>query len=295
MGLVLNYLVPLEWREFGAAKSAAGRERHATDGDAEPCPAAPDGESGDDRRRPAKVSSEGSGASSAKRLAGSKGMTVVELMVVLAIVAAIMGIGAWSLSSLSNSDLRSDSSRVAAAIKYTYANAAINNTEYRIVFDMETGEYYSEIVKEPIVEKGRQGSTNGSDDDFLTEEAQRLADEVEEEQDLFEDDEENPFGMNRKVTYERVKDGVLKTTKLSDDTRFVRILKANNEDEFTEGKVSMSFFPNGFQEQVMIVIGSKEDEDVAYTLITEPLTGRVMTYSDAIEVPEGFGELEEDE
>ncbi len=266
VGFALNYLEPLEWREIGAAKAAAEQDRCATDGEVGACP-----------------------------MRGDSGMTVVELLVVMAIVAAMMGLGAWGLSSVSNSDLRDDANRVAAAIKYTYANAAINNTEYRLVFDMESGEYYTEIAKEPIVDKTPQGSTNGSEEDFLTEEAQRLADEVEEESDLFADDEENPFGVNRKVNYERVKSAVLKTTKLSTGNRFVRVVKANNEDAYTEGKVSMSFFPNGFQEQVMIVIGPEDEKDVAYTLITEPLTGRVMTYSEPIEVPEGFGEVEEDE
>jgi prepilin-type N-terminal cleavage/methylation domain-containing protein len=293
MDVVLNHLAPLEWREFGAAKAAAEQDRRGTDGHVEVCVGTEPA-----RRDAVRVPPRRESACDVRTLdkgdRGRAGMTVVELLVVMAIVASIMGIGAWSLSSVSNTDLRDDANRVVSAIKYTYANAAINNTEYRIVFDMDTGEYHSEIVKEPVVEHEPQGSTNGSDDDFLTEEAQRLADEVEEESDLFEDDEENPFGVNRKVSYERVKDGVLKTTKLSSDVKFARIIKANNEDEYTHGKVSMSFFPNGFQEQVMIVIASADKEDVAYTLVTEPLTGRVMTYSEEIEVPEGFGEVEED-
>lgn len=218
-------------------------------------------------------------------------MTVVELIVVMAIAAAMMGLGLYGLGSVSDSDLRDDAMRVAAAMRYTYSTAALNNAQMRLVFNMDSGEYYTEIAKGPVVEKA--DSTMRDTDDFLTEEAQRLADEVEEERDLFNDDEDNAFGVNRKISYERLQDGVLKTTRLSAGTRFTRFVTPTTEEEFDSGTVSMTFFPNGFQEQVMLVI--KNESGAAYTLVTEPLTGRVLTYSDEIEVPEDFGELEEAE
>ncbi len=218
------------------------------------------------------------------------GMTVVELMIVLAIAGMMMGLGVYGLSSVSNSDLRDDAMRVSAAIKYTYSMAALNNAQMRLVFDMNTGEYYTEVSKGPVVEE----TTNSeATEDFLTEEAQRLADKVEEERDLFDEEEGNALGVNRKVSYERLQDGVLKTTKLSEGTKFARFVKPAAEGEFTDGQVSMSFFPNGFQEQVMLVI--KSESGAAFTLVTEPLTGRVLTFSDEIDVPEDFGEVEEDE
>ena len=159
-----------------------------------------------------------------------------------------------------------------------------------MVFDLDTGEYYSEIARGPVIEE----TTSVADaDDFLTEEAQRLAEKVEEESSLFDKDEENPFGVNRQINYERLEDGVLKTTKLSSGTRFTRFVSPSNQQEFTEGKASMMFYPNGFQQQVMLVI--KSEDGSAFTLITEPLTGRVLTHSKEIEVPEDFGVVEEDD
>lgn len=218
-------------------------------------------------------------------------MTVVELLVVMAIAAGIMGLGVYGLSSVSNSDLRDDAMRVTAAIKYTYSNAALNNAEYRLVFNMDSGEYHSEIAKGPIVQPQ---STSAEDaDDFLTEEAQRLAEKVEEESSLFDEKDGNALGVNRQISYERLEDGVLKTTKLSEGTKFKRIVTPASEDAFEEGEVQMSFFPNGFQEQVMIVIQNEAGQ--AFTLVTEPLTGRVLTYSKEIDVPEDFGLVEEED
>ncbi len=221
----------------------------------------------------------------------ARGITVVELMVVLAIIAIMMGLGAYAMGSLGDGSLREDAGNVVAAIKYTYANAAINNSEYRLVFDLDTGTYQSEVARTTAVRSAPMGTTNT--DDFLTEEAQRLAAKVEKERDLFADEEANPFGMNRKVSYERVEDGILQKTKLKSGDRFARIVKGNSDEEYTSGKVSMTFFPNGFQEQVMIVIESQSGAKIM--LVTEPLTGRVLTYTGTDEVPDGFGEVEEDE
>ena len=218
-----------------------------------------------------------------------RGITVVELMVVLAIIGMMMGLGAYMVAGIGDGELREDAGNLSAAIKYTYANAAVNNSEYRLVMNMDTGEYYSEVAHTAAVESST--SSLGSEEDFLTEEAQRLAEKVEKEKDLFDDDEENPFGMNRKVTYERVEDGVLKKTKLHSGVRFKSFIRAPSEDEWTEGEVSFSFFPNGFQEQVMIVLESQSGATIS--LVTEPMTGRVLTFTNEDEPPEGFGEVEE--
>lgn len=217
------------------------------------------------------------------------GVTVVELMVVLAIIASIMGLGAYSLSAIGAGDLKSDAMRLTSVIKYTYSNAGINNTRYRLVMKLGTGEYWTEVADSPVVTESET-----LDDDFLTDEARALADERAEETDLFDEREDNPFGMRRKVSYERVQDIVIKQTKLSDGVVFDKIYSPRFPDgPVEEGEMAISFYPNGFQEQAMIVIRNEAGQ--AYTLITEPMTGRVKLFGEEIDVPDGFGEVERDD
>jgi prepilin-type N-terminal cleavage/methylation domain-containing protein len=138
-----------------------------------------------------------------------KGVTIVELMVVMAIVASLMALGAYSLGMVGGNQLQSDTLRMASVIKYTYANACLNNTRYRLVMELGTGNYHTEITDEPVITASEQAA----DEEMLTEEARDLAKANERENDLFDETEENPFGVNRRVTFERVQDIVIKQTK----------------------------------------------------------------------------------
>ena len=191
-------------------------------------------------------------------LRSRRGFTLVEVMVVLAIMAAMVGGGAVLVGLLDAGKLRSEAVTITSACKYTYSQAAVNNTRYRIVFDLDTGSYSTEVVRSARVEEpvapapglpGAFGESQPARDEseFLTEEAQALAEKKEREDDLFDEAEDNPFGVNRRVTYERVQDGVIKPGKLPAGVKFKRIVVGNGVDR-EEGRASVSFFPNGFQE-----------------------------------------------
>ncbi len=228
-------------------------------------------------------------ASGRKPLA-PQGMTVVELMVVMFIMAMITGLGAYAMGMIGGSDIRNDTVRMNSVIKYTYSNASINNTRYRLVFEVGTGNYYTEVTDEPVVAI----DDTVEDQELLTEEARELAAQREKETDLFDDEESNPFGINRKVSFQRVNDVVIKKTGLSDGVIIDKVYSPRFPDgPITEGRASMSFFPNGYQEQVLIII--KDDAGKAYSILTEPFTGKIKIFSEEIEPPEGFGEAEEDD
>jgi type II secretory pathway pseudopilin PulG len=154
------------------------------------------------------------------KLRGTNGITIVELMVVMGIVATMLGVGAYSISTITASDLKNDALRVAAVMRYTYSNAALNNSRYRLVFNLETGEYYPEVTDEALI---ATSNTDEDDEEFLTDEARELGRQADEENDLFDEEEADPFGLNRKVSFQRVNDVVIEKTKLKQGIRFVEV------------------------------------------------------------------------
>lgn len=217
----------------------------------------------------------------------NRGITIVELMVVMAIVAMIMGIGVMSLGSIGAGALKADSNRLSSTMKYAYASAAVNNSHYRLVIDFETNGYHTEVANSALV-----SSTNTeADNELLTEEARELAEKDEKENDLFDEEEDNPFGINRKVSFDRVQDAVVEPQKLKEGHRFERMVTAAGE--IATGKGVVNFYPNGFQDQVAIVI--KDEDGKAFTLLTEPLSGSIKTYSQDKEIEDDFFEVEDDD
>lgn len=211
-------------------------------------------------------------------------------MVVLTIIATITGIGAYSLGMVGGNQLKSDALRIASVIKYTYANACLNNTRYRLVVELGTGNYYSEVTDEPVISLAEQSA----DEEMLTEEARELAKSKDREDDLFDEREANPFGVNRRISFERVQDVIIKDTKLGQGIVFAKAYTPRfPEKALEEGRAAVSFFPNGYMEPLLLII--KDEEGNAYSLLTEAMTGRVQVMSGEIDPPEGFAEVESDD
>lgn len=216
-----------------------------------------------------------------------RGITILELMIVLLIVSMVMGISVMTITRVSDADLRADAMRLASVMRYSRNAAAMNNARYRMVFDFQSREFYTEVTDEPLLSPHR----DRDDSEFLSEEARALAEEQSAQSDLWDHDED-PFRVNRKITYQRVQDAVIAPRTLKDGISFRRIYTTHRERPFEEGRAVVSFFPNGFQEQVMVVI--ENDNGAAFTIETEPLTGRVLVHPYEKQPEDEFGEVEED-
>ncbi|RAL22817.1 hypothetical protein DL240_07950 [Lujinxingia litoralis] len=221
----------------------------------------------------------------------ARGMTLIEILVVLVIVAGLMGAGISMMGVLTKSKLRDEAMRLTSVIKYAYNQAALNNTQYRLVLNLETGEYFTEMSEAPVV-------APQPDDDFaeglLPEEARALEEEHRQnKRSLFDESEDDPFGVSRRVGYERAEEAVVKLTSLRNGIEFESVRLAGRELPLTRGRAALRFFPNGFQQEAVIVL--RDESGGRYSLVTEPLTGRVRIYSGDWE-PEGdFGEVERDD
>lgn len=197
--------------------------------------------------------------------------------------------GAYMVGMIGAGALKDNALTLTSAIKYTYSQAVVNNSRYRLVFDLEQNTYHAELVHSAITPE-RQ--VDEEDEDLLTDEARALAEEKEREDDLFDDDEDNPFGVNRRVSYERVQDGIIKPGKFTDGVRVVSVKLATG-DVIDQGQAAINFFPNGFQEPVLVTL--EDPNEARFWLLTEPLTGRVRLFSDELDVPREFGQGEDDD
>lgn len=208
---------------------------------------------------------------------------------VLTIVAGLLGLGAGLMSSLTANDLKSSAMGVSASLRYTYNQAGMNNTHYRVVFDLDENVYYSEIVRSAHLTAAPPGE---EDEEFLTDEARALDRKKREKESLFDDDEDNPFGVNRKVSYERVQDGIIEPKPLKPGIRVLRVYTAGG-DVIEDGLAAINYYPTGWQDPVVIHFTDEGGE--VFSLITEPITGRIKMLSDEYIPDDDFGLGEDDD
>src|SRR4030095_15815612 len=74
-----------------------------------------------------------------------RGFTLVEVMVVLAIIGLIAGLGTRGLRSLAKSDLRESSAHLSGAMRYLFDRASTTGKIHRLVLDMDTNQYWAEV------------------------------------------------------------------------------------------------------------------------------------------------------
>ncbi len=77
----------------------------------------------------------------------ARGFTLVELLVVLAIIGLVLGLALPQLRELSGVELRSAARRLAGAARYASEQAAVRKSPHRIRFDFEQRAYRVEVAE----------------------------------------------------------------------------------------------------------------------------------------------------
>jgi type II secretory pathway pseudopilin PulG len=211
---------------------------------------------------------------STRSRSAARGLTVVELLVVLAIAASIMGLSFSAFSNMTHAKLRADAMRLSGALRMVYGRAAINGLRYQVTINMDAGTYRVDCSEENVV-------VTATNDD--------RRDERPDE----DDPEADPFGLGaRGPTLSDCSEPLLEQTALREGIAFARLVTSHHDEPVEEGTHTIAYFPNGFVERSIIWLRQGEDNYLALSI--DPMSGRVRIHAGDHEVPDDFFEVEED-
>jgi general secretion pathway protein H len=216
---------------------------------------------------------------------GRRGFTLIELIVVIAIGAIMIGSMTVAIGNIRKADLKSATGMMAGAMRYMYNLAVINNRPYRLVIDMNESIFWGEELEtdNPCARFLPEGDpvAEASDREREAEEKGKEAEDL------------GPVGLDPRrraqsssVSYKATKDNLLSRRQLPRGILVTGVMTSNHEGPREDGRVAIHFFPGGYAEQAYVWLGEEgdpdEDVEASVTLSLDSLMGRVTRHSGAL-------------
>jgi len=226
-----------------------------------------------------------------KRRSGERGLTLIELMITMAILALVTGAAMLSASVADSARLKRSAVMIAGAIRVAYGHANAISKPVRLVFDFDQRLIGLEEASSEL-KLDRKDATGGA---AAATEAEKKA--LEEAEQIVKGPRtpRPAFKPTRAFGFNPDKD---KTGKeLERNIRFLQIETSHQDDVVTKGRAYLYFWPGGQTERAAIqlrISGSDADQDVM-TLLVSPLTGKATFKKGKVSMPRPRDDAEESE
>lgn len=206
-------------------------------------------------------------------LAAPRGLTIIELAVVILLAVAMITASISMIGALLRADLRTDSEKIVASIRYLYNLSVLNNRAYRLVIDQSEGRYWGEEFDN--LEDGPCGAFLLEADDAAK--PKRRATSTGRRA-----DDETEAVAKSQNSFTKVKNHLLRKRSISNRVKFDGVLTEGQQDRIREGQVSIHFFPSGYVEHAFIYLSDGVQDGSVFTVETHPLLGSGKLYREEL-------------
>jgi general secretion pathway protein H len=199
------------------------------------------------------------------------GMTLIEILIVVGIIASFTVFVVGGISDTAKSNMRRTSGILIRTIKFSYTQAALTSTYYRLAFSLsaEPQTMHVEMSTDPFY-------IVRADDEA---EALRL----ENEESLSEEDlAEVSSGAQGAGSFQEMENDLFELKELPDNIKIASIQTQEQPEAIEEGDTYLYFFPKGYTQFAVIHLSDIEETNFM-TLVVNPLTGVVEVYAEYLE------------
>jgi type II secretion system protein H len=197
-------------------------------------------------------------------LKGQKGFTLIEIMVVVAIIALVSSMVIPSITSYFQVSLTSAAREMSGTIKEAYNSTVITGQVHRLVYDFKESQYW--------VESGPANILLDTKESREREARKRRFGEKDKKP-------SSPFTMDKTITKKKLP--------LPAGVSFEDVITQQSPDPITEGVAFTHFFPHGLIEQTIIHLQDKSKHHVS--LVIAPMVGKTDMYERYLTEAEAFG------
>ena len=220
------------------------------------------------------ISTERSATVSARMRAGARGMTLIEIMIVMVLMSLILGGVVFGTGQLSSSRLKHVSTSITGAIRVAYTRATATSKSMRIVFDLDEQTMWLEEGDVPMLLQTKDLTATGGADPVT--EAERRA-VVEGEQLVKGPRAPRAHFKMVQAFGAQGTEGGKGVRKIDRGIKFREVQAVHDDAPRTKGRAYLYFWPGGRTElaSIQLRIGDSTDDADTMTLLVSPLTGKV--------------------
>jgi general secretion pathway protein H len=194
------------------------------------------------------------------------GFSLIELIVVIAIITLISIFAIPGLSSYFQVSLNSATRDIASSIKEAYNSTVVSRRVHRMAFDLEKNEFWVESGPANLLLDTKESREKA-------EHRRKLSTEIEANK------QESPFQIEKTITRKKLA--------LPRGVVFEDVITQQSSEPITTGKAYSHFFPNGLSEQTLIHLTDQSKHRI--TLAISALLGQTDLYDRYATANEIFG------
>jgi general secretion pathway protein H len=233
-----------------------------------------------------------------KRRALARGMTLVEILVVCALIGLVTGGVVAGTQQLPSARLKRTATMIASAIKVSYTRATATSRHLRIVFDFEQQAMWIEESDRPMLVQSKDKTGTGGADPITVAEQQAVADgESVVNQLKVPKAHFHPIAAFGFGDVDPGSGGAKGAKPLQRGITFREVQVAHDDEPRTKGRAYLYFWPGGLTERasIQLRIGDSMDDRSTLTLLVSPLTGKVNIKSGPVAVAKPLDDKEASE
>lgn len=217
--------------------------------------------------------------------AGTRGVTLVEVLIVVALIALLAGGVVFGSGMLKSSRMKAASTLVASAVRLGIARSNSSGRPTRLVLDLDRERILLEEANSSVMLREKGATAGGAQAATEAEQAAKA-----ESDRILEGPHAPRAAFSPMKSFADTPEG----RELGAGVDLAEVQTEHDEEPVREGRAYVYFWPGGVTERAHVKV-QRKGSDEALTVVVSALTGRTRIERGLVDMPEPRTDREEDQ